>query len=272
MTKPYVQVFLELHGGTEWNLNDYVDENGKYVALGTEAAAMLNRHEAIHYVDPRNGSEPVEMLIPYHAIVRSMITKSPAEYNEPEDSYCQPVGSPFAPTGSGRTVSLPIYHREGEEPSIRREDYELMFKYMMPKLLEDGIEVKFMGEKVTAVTPVGDEYSSTFTVTTSKGTHTVNVDFSGDYEYFCVTPTVDGEEVNELKFNAGTSKYFLIAKPYDGDIVVSGEYDAGTRVVITGDHTSTYSKVAFGADSDTHQFDEDKKLPALTADTWYEVY
>ena len=83
--KPYVTVTLTLHGGTEKVITDYVDNNGRFVAIGTQAAAMLDRHEAIHYVDA-NG---VETIIPYHAIVAVNITKESDDYTELDDEYCE---------------------------------------------------------------------------------------------------------------------------------------------------------------------------------------
>lgn len=87
MTKPYVTVSLILHGGTTKEIADYVDNDGKFIALGTQAMAMLERHEAIHYVDA-NG---VETIIPYHAIVEVNVAKESDDYTEPEDAYCQPI-------------------------------------------------------------------------------------------------------------------------------------------------------------------------------------
>lgn len=87
MTKPYVTVSLILHGGTTKEIADYVDNDGKFIALGTQAMAMLERHEAIHYVDA-NG---VETIIPYHAIVEVNVAKESDDYTKPEDAYCQPI-------------------------------------------------------------------------------------------------------------------------------------------------------------------------------------
>lgn len=82
--KPYVTVTLTLHGGTEKEIADYVDDSSRFVAIGTQAAAMLGRHEAIHYVD----ASGVETIIPYHAIVAVNITKESDDYTKPDDEYC----------------------------------------------------------------------------------------------------------------------------------------------------------------------------------------
>ena len=86
--KPYVKVTLTLHGGTEKVITDYVDNSGRFIAIGTQAAAMLDRHKAIHYVDA-NG---VETIIPYHAIVAVNITKESDDYTKPEDAFCVSEG------------------------------------------------------------------------------------------------------------------------------------------------------------------------------------
>lgn len=86
MAKPYVTVELILHGeDTPVTITDYVDNSGRFVAIGTQAAAMLERHEAIHYVD----AEGVETIIPYHAIVAVNITKESDDYTKPDDEYCE---------------------------------------------------------------------------------------------------------------------------------------------------------------------------------------
>lgn len=258
MTKPYVQVFLELHGGTEWNLNDYVDENGKYVALGTEAAAMLNRHEAIHYVDPRNGSEPVEMFIPYHAIVRSMITKSPAEYNEPEDSYCQPVDSPFV---KSRTVSLPKYG-DPTDPLTNPYDEALVFDYMVPYMLSHNIGVKFLGEKLTAINQRVVSSATIYDVTTDKGTHEIRI--PSGYKY----PVIDGVIADKASVTVNTDKYYFVSMEMENK-VDEGLYDNGSQPVCSSEYIS-YKQRAFTQGLE-YQFGEDHKFPAITDDVMYSV-
>ena len=85
MAKPYVTVSVLIHGNdTPMEITDYVDDAGRFVAIGTQAAAMLGRHEAIHYVDAEGG----EYIIPYHAVMAYTITKTSDEYTKLEDEYC----------------------------------------------------------------------------------------------------------------------------------------------------------------------------------------
>ncbi len=85
MAKPYVTVELVLHGvDSTVTIADYVDDNGRFVPLGTQAAAMLGRHDLVHFVD----SNGVEVIIPYHAVVSYMVSKQTDDYTELEDEYC----------------------------------------------------------------------------------------------------------------------------------------------------------------------------------------
>ena len=178
---------------------------------------------------------------------------------------------------SGRTVSLPIYYFEGDEgneAAVRREDYTLLVGLMMPAMLEEGIEVKFMNEKVTSIIPSEEYLEENYTIVTNKGTHIVRIEFSGDYEYFFTDIKVDDEKVDSLEFNINTDKYFLIVR-HEDDTLLSGLYDAGTEVVFSDEEYSGYSyyaEKAFGGEgAEEHNFDEERKFPALTKDVWYEL-
>lgn len=109
MAKPYVTVSLILHGeDTPIEITDYVDNSGRFVAIGTQAAAMLARHEAIHYVD----AEGVETIIPYHAIVAVNISKTSDDYTKLDDVFC--VADPCVAAKTCNT-SWTIKFFDGEE-------------------------------------------------------------------------------------------------------------------------------------------------------------
>lgn len=87
MAKPYVTVSLLLHGqDSPVDIADYVDNAGRFVALGTQAMAMLGRHETLHYID----AEGVETIIPYHAVVAYTVSKTSDDYTKLDDEYCVP--------------------------------------------------------------------------------------------------------------------------------------------------------------------------------------
>lgn len=90
----FTTVTLILHGlDDSISISDYVDDDGKFVNLGVQTAAAIDRKEAVHYVDPENG----EIIIPYHAIVGISIAKETQEYTKPDDEYCQPMACPTSP-------------------------------------------------------------------------------------------------------------------------------------------------------------------------------
>lgn len=102
-TKPYVTVSLLLHGAPQpITIEDYVDEDsGRFINIGTQAAAAIARREQIHYV----GEDGNEMIIPFHAIVSADITKESDEYTYPEDDFCQSL-CPEAGCNVSYTVSF----------------------------------------------------------------------------------------------------------------------------------------------------------------------
>ena len=86
-TKPFVTVYLYLHdrGEDTTGIADYIDDNGKFINIGTQTAAMIERREAVHF---QEGDD--EIIIPFHAISGVVITKADDEYTKPDDDFCQP--------------------------------------------------------------------------------------------------------------------------------------------------------------------------------------
>ena len=72
---------------------DYLDDNDKFVNIGVQAANAIARRQAIH-VAMLVGDEPMEIFIPFHAIVSAMISKAEDTYVKPDDAFCQPVCEP----------------------------------------------------------------------------------------------------------------------------------------------------------------------------------
>lgn len=83
--KPFVTVTMTLHGEVEKEVSDYVDNGGKFVPLGTEVLAMLERHEVVHYKDESG----VETIIPFDSVMTYNTTKESQEYTKPEDAFCK---------------------------------------------------------------------------------------------------------------------------------------------------------------------------------------
>ena len=257
MNKPFVNVLVVLHGDVEFNIYDYVDENGKYIAVGTEAAAMLDRHEDIHYMNL--DEEPkTEYILPYHAIIRSKVSKEPAKYEKPEDSYCQPVDSPFV---KSRTVSLPKYG-DPTDPLTNPYDEALVFDYMIPYMLSQNIGVKFLGEKVTAINQRVVSSATIYDVTTDKGTHEIRI--PSGYKY----PVIDGVTADKVSVTVSTDKYYFVSMEMENK-VDEGLYDNGSQPVCSSEYIS-YKERAFTQGLE-YQFGEDHKFPAITADVMYSV-
>lgn len=105
----FTTVLLMLHDlDDSISISDYVDDDGRFVNLGVQAAAAIERKDAVHYVDPENG----EIIIPYHAIVGVSITTEPGEYTKPDDEFCEPMACPTSPVcpseGGDNTVGSAI--------------------------------------------------------------------------------------------------------------------------------------------------------------------
>lgn len=93
--KSFRKVTLKVHDIADpIVIEDYVDANGKFVPIGTQAMAMLDKKETLHYKD----SEGVETFIPYHAIEEVLTVIEEKEYTNPEDEFC--IGGAVTPTAS----------------------------------------------------------------------------------------------------------------------------------------------------------------------------
>lgn len=87
----FTTVTLLLHGAAETNkIADYLDDNDKFVNIGVQAANAIARRQSIHVVVSPD-DEPMELFIPFHAIVSATISKAEDTYVKPEDTFCQPV-------------------------------------------------------------------------------------------------------------------------------------------------------------------------------------
>lgn len=93
-TKPFVEVALMLHGvNGSFSFADYLNDNGEFINIGTQAAAAIARREAIHLYDENQGDNGAEVVIPFHAISIALTSKESGEYTKPEDDFCQPQES-----------------------------------------------------------------------------------------------------------------------------------------------------------------------------------
>lgn len=87
----FTTVELILHGEDDaFVIEDYTDDNGKFVNIGVQAANAIANRQAVHIVMLDNG-DPVETFIPFHAIVSATISKAEDTYVKPDDAFCQPV-------------------------------------------------------------------------------------------------------------------------------------------------------------------------------------
>lgn len=147
MTKPYVTVSVTVHGNdTPLEIADYVDDAGRFVAIGTQAAAMLGREQAIHFVD----AEGAEYIIPYHAIVAYSITKTSDEYTKLEDEYC--VVDPCIAEQTCHQ-SWTITFANGEEKlqeSLVKDGETPVYEGSTPTKTETGYTCEFIGWNTSA--------------------------------------------------------------------------------------------------------------------------
>lgn len=87
----FTTVTLFLHGADEPNeIADYLDDNDKFVNIGVQAANAIAKRQAVHVVVLAD-DVPMELFIPFHAIVSATISKAEDTYVKPDDAFCQPV-------------------------------------------------------------------------------------------------------------------------------------------------------------------------------------
>lgn len=259
MNKPFVEVKLEIHepGGSK-TLKDYVDSNGRFVPLGDQVVSMLEKHEKLHYM-----KNDTETFIPYHAVMEYDVMKEVVPFPDVADDFCD-----TGETVAERTITLP---RASETNMVFREDFIIFFDEMLVYMLNEGIEVKFMGNVVTAIeisAPPAGHQGNAWTVTDTEGTHEIWADFNGDSYIY---PTVDGEEVESVSFTVGTDKMFGMLDD-DEDYLVRGLYSVGAVITVEDDGITEYKLAYPYANSASFEpLPEDKKLPAVTSDFFYQL-
>ena len=83
-TKPFVTTNLLLHGDElQMGFQDFVDLDGAFHPIGTQAAMAVEAREQIHVM-----YNDTEYIIPFHAIVAVYISKESDEYTPAEDTFC----------------------------------------------------------------------------------------------------------------------------------------------------------------------------------------
>lgn len=106
------------------SIEDYIDDNGKYINIGTQALAALKACKAIHFKD----SEGQEIFIPYHAVVGYSFEREDAEYTAPEDDFCKSADAAkplYTVTWMNGEESLGSeLYAEGSVPSYKGEEPE----------------------------------------------------------------------------------------------------------------------------------------------------
>lgn len=176
-------------------------------------------------------------------------------------------------SGNGRIFTLPKYGSL-ETPEMKSLDGLFLFNTMLPYLLEQNIEIKFLNEKVTEVYWGQEESTDSyiFTIITENDTYTLisMTDHDGTYFY----PTLNGESIGDITFDIGTKKYFFFATETDDAPFESivGLYNTGSQPICPYTR-SKYRRIAFDSEiGDGRQFNEDLKFPAITEDIWYYAY
>ena len=127
-------------------IQDYVDDAGKFVAIGTHATAAYLRGEQIHYKD----ADGYEIIIPYEAIVASSITREEDEYTKPEDAFCT---VPECLQDDTCSTSWTITFANGEEKlaeEIVKNGETPVYNGTTPTKTEEGYTCEFIGWNTTA--------------------------------------------------------------------------------------------------------------------------
>lgn len=274
--KPFVKVQIVLHGLEDeepWDFEDRIDDDGKFIPLGTQVAGMLENHEPIFINGGFDSGEHIELLIPYHAIEAYTIIKDSKEFTEPEDAFCYEnpckCDRPSCDGGGGggsRTVSLA---KDGSDKTTTYE-VEFLFDYLIPYMLNNGISVKYGDNEVTSVTRTGfatdNEY--TWTLEDENGSYIIDAEY--DSYDSVLYPTVDGESVDSLSFVVDTDKrYIMFSDVVGGQINVLSEelYETGSVLTAPAGYTKYYSRSPY----DSSRYLIEDGFPTVDTDAWYSL-
>ena len=259
MDKAVTGVNMILHGGMSFGIYDDMDEQGHFVNNGVSALAALKRHEQIH----AKVSEPggmAEVIIPYHAVMEYDAMKEIVPIPDVADDFCD-----TGETVAERTVALP---KIAESNQTYQSDLYFFLERMLPFMIGEGIEVKFMDNVVSSITngqSTAEQVS--WNVEDSNGTHVIAASITEDYDILGY-PTVDGETVDVLSFTVGTDKRFGITHDND-EYFTDGLYSVGEVITTSSSFTKYMAQYPYDPNADFETLPADKTLPAVEDDFKY---
>lgn len=260
MDKAVTGVRMLLHGGQPFFFGDDVDEQGHFTNNGVRALAALKRHEQIHIRVCLRECE--EIIIPYHAVMEYDVMKEVIPVPDVADDFCD-----TGETAVERTITLP---KIAESNQAYQSDVYFILENMLPYMIREGIEVKFMDNVVSSITNgTTTEEQVSWNVEDSNGTHVIAASTTDNLDVFGY-PTVDGEEVDALSFTVGTDKRFGITLDND-EYYTEGLYSIGEVITVDRSFVSYKSSYQYDPDAEFQSLPEDKTLPAVEDDFKYEL-
>lgn len=259
MNRGLTIVEFRLHGSRDFTIPDIVDDSGRVFPFGvnTLKAFKAKRQLVMHL--PQQGGEAT-LIIPYHAVMEYDVMKEVIPIPDVADDFCD-----TGETAVERTITLP---KIAESNQAYQSDVYFILENMLPYMIREGIEVKFMDNVVSSITNgTTTEEQVSWNVEDSNGTHVIAASTTDNLDVFGY-PTVDGEEVDALSFTVGTDKRFGITLDND-EYFTQGLYSIGEVITVDRSFVSYKSSYPYDPDAEFQPLPEDKTLPAVEDDFKY---
>ena len=262
MNRGLTGISFILHGGSDFQLGDIVDDNGRVIPYGVNILkAFKAKRQLVINVSDREGN-PVTLIVPYHAVMEYAVMKDVDNIPKPADAFCD-----TGETAVERTIRLPKIAASNQ---AYQSDVYFILGNMLPYMINAGIEVKFMDNVVSSITSgqsTAEQVS--WNVEDSNGTHVIAASITDDYDTLGY-PTVDGEEVDVLSFTVGTDKRFGITLDND-EYYTEGLYSVGEVITVMSDFTKYMEQCPYDPNAEFQPLPADKTLPAVEYDFKYEL-
>ena len=125
MNRGITIVEFTLHGGTDFELPDIVDDDGKFLPLGVDTlkAFKAKRQLVIHVPDPGREST---LIVPYHSVMEYAVMKDVDDIPKPADAFCEETHKVVE-----RTIRLP---KIAESNQAYHSDVYFILGNMLPSI------------------------------------------------------------------------------------------------------------------------------------------
>lgn len=248
-----------IHGGRTFVFSDLVDDDGNVLPFGVDALKAFKAKKQLVLHNDSAVEGEMTVIIPYHAVMEYEVSKNMEDVEKPADDFCD-----TGETAVERTITLP---KIAESNQAYQSDLYFILENMLPFMINEGIEVKFMDNAVSSITNTSTDEQVSWNVEDSNGTHVIAASTTDNLDVLGY-PTVDGEEVDALSFTVGTDKRFGITNDND-EYNVSDLYSVGEVITTMSDFTKYMAQYPYDPNAEFVSLPEDKTLPAVEDDFKY---